>query len=118
MTDGDRNRESDEDVGTEEGSDAQSGFRFDCEFCEKALGAATAETVKSWGTSHLEANHYDDLLTVFAGKIGGDGCRNGCGYVFPDDVETVAGFECPECEHDHFPSFARRYLYWQIEESA
>lgn len=117
MTDTDRNRESDEYVGTVERSGAQSGFQFDCKFCEKTLGAATAKAVKSWGTSHLEANHYSDLRKVFARKIGGDGCRNDCGYVFPVEVEAVAGFDCPECGHDHFQSFVRRYLYWEIEES-
>lgn len=105
----------DEKLETVGGSDVPSGFRFDCEFCDETFRTATAAEIKERGVAHLEADHRADLATVFARRAGGDDCRNGCGYAFPAAVEDVAGFDCPECGHDHFPGFVRRYLYWEIE---
>lgn len=117
MTDPDRTRNPDDRLEVTDEDDPLSGFAYDCEFCDETLRTETAEALKEQGTTHLEVHHYDDLLPAFAERWGGDGCRNDCGYAFPTAVGEVAGFDCPECGHDHFPSFARRYLYWQIEES-
>lgn len=92
-----------------------SGFRFDCEFCEDTISATTVEALKGRGRSHLEANHRTELAEPFAEARAGEPCENDCGYVFPDALDDVAGFECPECGHDHFPAFLERYLYWRIE---
>lgn len=115
MTDPDRTRNPDERTETADEGDQPSGFTYECEFCDETLRTETAAALKERATTHLEVHHYDDLVPTFAEKRGGDDCRNGCGYVFPTAVEEVAGFECPDCGRDHFGSFARRYLYWQIE---
>lgn len=90
-------------------------FTFDCEFCETTVRTTNDESLKERGKTHLEAHHRDDLTGAFVEQMAGESCRNGCGYAFPVDVEAVAGFECPNCDHDHFRSFLDRYLYWRIE---
>ena len=116
MTDPDRDRETDDRPDAAEPTDAPSGFRFDCEFCGETLRATTDEAIRDDGVAHLEADHSADLRTAFAEEFGGSDCRNDCGYAFPVGVDEVAGFACPDCGHDHFRWFARRYLYWRIEE--
>lgn len=89
------------------------GFRFDCPFCDDAIRATTADAVKERSTTHLGDHHPPELLSVFGEMYSGEPCHNDCGHVFSlDDVDE---FECPDCGHDNFRPFVRRYLYWQIE---
>lgn len=113
----DRTREPNDPPKDAEANGATPGFRFDCEFCDEMLRTETETTIKSEGAAHLEDRHSTDLVEAFAEKARGSGCENDCGYVFPADVEEVAGFDCPACGHDHSRSFVRRYLYWRIEEA-
>lgn len=96
-------------------TDAHTGFRFDCAFCDAVFQTSSVDAIQDRGTTHLET-HRSDLLAVFANHDRGKGCQNDCGYVFPVGVEEVAGFECPTCGYDNFDAFAGRYLYWQIEQ--
>lgn len=98
-----------------DGGQWMDDFAFDCEFCETSVRAESVEAVKDRGTTHLETHHREDLTEPFVGQMAGEQCREGCGYTFPVGVAEVAGFECPNCDHDHFPSFLKRYLYWRIE---
>lgn len=92
-----------------------SGFRFDCAFCDVSFEADTGTAVKREAKSHLADSHVDELEDVFAVAFGGNECENGCGFVYPDAVEDVVGYECPTCGHDNFPPFLERYVYWRIE---
>lgn len=89
-------------------------FRFDCSFCDAVVDAWNVEETKNAGQRHLESHRDAELPSVFAEMHGGEACHDDCGYVYPDGGDTV-GFDCPDCGFDHFPSFARRYLCWQIE---
>ena len=82
------------------------------------MRASTTGAVKDGGTAHLEDDHYDDLAELFPGSYAGESCRNDCGYVFPAEVDEVAGFDCPDRGHDHLPAFVRRYVYWRIEDTS
>ncbi|WP_435180293.1 hypothetical protein [Halorussus sp. AFM4] len=90
-------------------------FRFGCGFCETTVRADTAAALKERGTTHLVTDHRSDLAAEFGPTVAGEPCREGCGYVFPDTLDEVAGVTCPDCGHDPVPNFARQYLYWQIE---
>lgn len=92
-----------------------AGFQFDCEFCDRTVEAGTVESLKKRGKRHLTDEHDTELAGAFAETVGGEPCRNDCGYVFPVGVDEVAGFECPTCGHDNLPPFLERYLYWRIE---
>ncbi|MFC4552062.1 MULTISPECIES: hypothetical protein [Halorussus] len=92
------------------------GFQLDCAFCDTVIRDATSERVKGRSRTHLEDEHRDELLAEFATTFRGKKCQNGCGYVYPVGVDEVAGYDCPDCGHDHFSSFVQQYLYWQIEE--
>ena len=74
--------------------------------------------MKDCGTAHLEDDHYDELAELFPGSYAGESCRDDCGYIFSVGVDEVAGFDCPDCGHDHFASFVRRYVYWRIEDAS
>lgn len=87
----------------------------DCPFCPTTIDADTVPEVKERGKEHLRSEHYDEFETRFTEEHSGQRCLDGCGYTYPKSVEEVAGFDCPECGHDHFEPFATRYLYWQIE---
>lgn len=91
-------------------------FKFDCRFCEEVIETPTASAVKDRGVTHLEDHHQNDMKDVFSVAFGGKGCQNDCGYTFPVGVDEVADYECPECSHDHFPSFVQNYVYWRIEQ--
>lgn len=109
MTSNDR---SDSRAGSDAAYDA---FRFDCTFCEEVFQSDSAERLKDRSRAHLETHEDAELLPAFADTYGGNDCRDDCGYVFPVGVEEVSGFDCPNCGHDNFQSFAERYLYWEIE---
>lgn len=91
------------------------GFKLDCAFCDEILQTATIEAVKDQGETHLEDHHESKLVDAFTDMCGGTECRNGCGYVFPVDGSDVAGYDCPECGHDHCPAFIQQYIFWRIE---
>ncbi|NHN57617.1 MULTISPECIES: hypothetical protein [Halorussus] len=91
-----------------------TGYSFKCIFCDTVIENDVADGVKDDARTHLE-DHRTDLEDVFSLAFGGTNCHNDCGYVFPVGVDEVAGFDCPECGHDNFPSFVQQYIYWRIE---
>lgn len=95
-----------------------SRFRLDCEFCEETVRASELTELKNRAVSHLEGEHEVRLRAVFSDVFGGEPCRNECGHIFSTDVDEVSGFDCPECGHDNFDPFVRRYLYWRIESAS
>lgn len=95
--------------------DGANEFHFGCPDCDDVIRATTAGAVKERGKTHLEENHYAELSSAFGEVYGGEHCHDDCGYVFPVNGDSVAGFDCPNCGSDNFRPFVRRYLYWQIE---
>jgi len=93
----------------------EEGLQFDCKFCEATLQAETGDKIKEQGETHLEANHYSDLVEEFSESIAGEPCHNNCGYEFPVGADEVAGLECPSCEHNHFSKLTQQYLFFQLE---
>lgn len=89
-------------------------FRFECELCDATVRGSTVEGVRERAVTHLEDDHLAQLRAEFDDTLGGEPCRNDCGYVFPAD--DVTGYDCPECGHDNFRAFARQYLFWRIED--
>lgn len=83
-------------------------FRFDCPDCDDVIRATTASAVKEQGETHLEENHYTELSSAFIERYGGGRCQNDCGYVFPDDGDSITEFDCPNCGFDNFRPFVRR----------
>lgn len=95
--------------------DSPSVYRHDCEFCEMTLEAGTLDELQEQGRTHLADQHYEDFQFLFQAKMEGRECLNECGYTYPTDPESDAGFECPECRYDNFPEFANRHIWWQAE---
>lgn len=90
-------------------------YKLDCEFCGETIESETLEPVKMQAKSHLEENHYEDLLIELTGQDESITCRNGCGYEIPVGGGDVAGLNCPNCGHDNLSSLVRLYIFWRIQ---
>ena len=109
-------RKPDSDQNSDERGQGETSttYQFGCEYCDEVLRNESIEGMYDRGTVHLE-DHREDLLELFAENPQPKHCGNDCGYFFSASADSVDGFECPECEHDNFDSFARQHLYWGME---
>ena len=88
---------------------------LECEFCPTTIEAEAAADVKKLGKDHLQTEHYDDFVALFAERYSGEQCQNNCGYTYPGSSESIAEFDCPDCGYDHFTTFANRYIFWELK---
>ena len=96
-------------------TESLSSYRHDCKFCDDVLEGSTLDDVQAQGRSHLQEQHREEFQEVFVDKVSGRPCLNGCGYSFPSEAEDGTGFECPNCEYDHFAEIADRHIWWRVE---
>lgn len=94
---------------------AMAMYGWNCTYCETLINGLTADVVKLEGRNHLESNHRQELASLFQEKWAGNGCQGDCGNRFHVDDDFM-GFNCSNCDHDHFNYFAGQHVWTGIEE--
>ncbi|WP_137287505.1 hypothetical protein [Halorussus salinisoli] len=90
-------------------------YQLDCDFCESTVRAAAVDRLKTRAKTHLETNHYEDVLAVLDDTHDEVSCHNDCGHVLSVETDGEASLDCPRCGFDNLSPLVGQYVYWQIE---